>query len=67
MTGGERIGWQAAAVAWVVLPMAVLGGGRYPLAVDLSVYIACGLAAWWAAGYVILRREAKRKDRAGDT
>jgi hypothetical protein len=51
---------QLGAAAAVVLVLAVVGGGRYPLPVDLMVYAAAGLAAATAVRQLAERAERRR-------
>ena len=51
---------QLAAAAVVVLVLALVGGGRYPLWVDLMVYAAAGLAAATAVRQLAERAERRR-------
>lgn len=50
--------WLVALAAVVV--MAKVGGGRYPLYVDLMVYLNVALLAFWAVAHL---QEARRKRR----
>ena len=55
--------WQLTAAAVTVATLALIGGGRYPLYVDLMVYLASGAAAAVAASHLLAWREDRRADR----
>ncbi|AWN32592.1 hypothetical protein [Streptomyces sp. NEAU-S7GS2] len=58
-----RTALRLAAVALVVAVLATLGGGRYPLAVDLAVYLATGLMVWTVTASMYDWRDRKRDTR----
>lgn len=58
------LAWQLGAAVAVVVLLAVVGGGRYPLAVDLAVYLSAGLMA--ATGVRQLTEWHTRRREAAD-
>jgi hypothetical protein len=59
MSTRDRLAWQTAAVVWTIGPMVVLGGGQYPLWVDLMVYTVTALMVVIGVGHIIDRRTGR--------
>lgn len=63
MSRTPLVAWQAVAAIAAVLALASIGGGRYPLYVDLSVYAAAGLMAATGTAQFIDWREKRQHHR----
>jgi hypothetical protein len=63
---GEPVALPLLAAVVVIAVMVVFGGGRYPVYVDVMVYVTVGLFTWTGVREAVYKVRFRREDRSAE-